>query len=196
MAQITIVGTGSVGGPLATTATRTGHETTSITRATDASEALGALKTADLVFLALPYEAALDLPVDWKDALADKVVVDVTNPLKPDFSGLTLGFDVSGAERVAAALPKSSVVKALNAVLAPNHDPSAYPADSVFVPVASDDDAAKATVIAVLASLGFAPIDAGPLANARYIEPLAELLVQLAYFQNNGTQIALSLLRA
>mgnify|MGYP000910656296 CR=1 FL=1 len=195
MSNVVIVGAGNVGGPLAQASTRAGHNVTTLTRTSSADASVEALKGADLVVLAVPYTAALQLPEDWTTALEGKVVVDATNPLADDFSALTVGFETSAGEEIGKCLPKSRVVKALNAVLAPNHDPESFPAGSVFVPVAGDEETAVAETIAYLRSLGFAPEPAGPLKNARYIEPLAELLVQLAYFQGIGTAISVSLQR-
>lgn len=56
--------------------------------------------------------------------------------------------------------------------------------------VAGDDEVAKERVSAIAERMGFAPVNAGPLANARYIEPLAQLNIQLGYVQGRGTQIA------
>ncbi|MBE6484535.1 MAG: hypothetical protein E7Z96_07185 [Actinomycetaceae bacterium] len=110
--------------------------------------------------------------------------------------GLTVGFDTSAGEQVAEQLPQSRVVKAFNSVLAPNHNPVAFEAGSVFVPVAGDDEAAVESVVDFAKSLGFDAVAAGPLKNARYTEPLAELLVQLAYGQGAGTGISVRLQRA
>lgn len=87
--------------------------------------------------------------------MSGKVVIDATNPLTPDFTALTVGFTTSGGEQVARHLSSAKVVKALNTVLAPNHDPSAFPAGSVFAPVAGDDEEAVKTVVEYLSSLGF-----------------------------------------
>lgn len=59
--------------------------------------------------------------------------------------------------------------------------------------VASDDAAAKAEVLAIAADWGFARADAGALRNARYLEPVTELAIQLAYGQGLGTRIGIQL---
>lgn len=196
MASIVIIGTGNVGGPLARRSEQAGHQVTTLTSKTEAETAVGAIAAADVVALALPYQAALELPEAWAKALSGKVVIDATNPLTPDFTALTVGFTTSGGEQVARHLSSAKVVKALNTVLAPNHDPSAFPAGSVFAPVAGDDEEVVKTVVEYLASLGFDAVAVGPLENARLLEPLAELQIQLAYVQGLGTAISLKLQRA
>ena len=131
----------------------------------------------------------------WKMKHSWLTVSGSGNPLTDDFFGLSIGFDTSGAEQIAAKLPASRVVKALNAVLAPNHDPASFPPHSLFVPVSGDDPAAVQAAISYLDSLGFDAVTAGELKNARYIEPFTELLVQLAYFQGFGTAIGVTLQR-
>jgi 8-hydroxy-5-deazaflavin:NADPH oxidoreductase len=66
----------------------------------------------------------------------------------------------------------------------------------LFLPVAADDEMAKKTVIELGAQLGFDAVDAGPLANARYLEPVVELLVHLAFGTGLGTGIGFTLARA
>lgn len=196
MAQLVIIGAGHVGSSLAASSTRVGHHVTSVSSSSPIDDVARSIGAADFIVLAVPYQAALRLAPAWVDALQDKIVIDATNPLTADFSALTVGFDSSGAERIAAALGGARVVKALNAVLAPHHDPAAFVTGTVFVPVAGDDDAAVSSVIEYLASLGFDAVPAGPLVNARYIEPLAEVLVQMAYFNGAGTGISLALQRS
>jgi hypothetical protein len=64
----------------------------------------------------------------------------------------------------------------------------------LLLPVAGDDAEAKAVVLELGGQLGFDAVDAGPLANARYLEPTIELLIQLAYGQGLGP-VGLSLTR-
>ncbi|MFT3860003.1 NADPH-dependent F420 reductase [Micropruina sp.] len=195
MSNVVIIGAGNVGGPLGRRAEQANHQVTTLTSSTDTERASTSLAAADLVVLALPYQAALELPGEWVDALAGKVVIDATNPLTPDFTALTVGYTTSGGEQVAEHLSSARVVKALNGVLAPNHDPATFPDGSVFVPIAGDDGDAVQITSAFVSSLGFDAVPAGPLANARYIEPLTELLIQLAYVQGVGTAICLKLQR-
>lgn len=196
MSNVVIIGAGNVGGALATVSERAGHAVTALTRSSEDAAAIAAFGDADIVVLATPFDAALELPEAWRGALAGHIVIDATNPLTADFSALTVGFNTSGSEQIAERLPGALVVKALNAVLAPNHDPSGFGGTAPFVPLAGDDESAVEAVRTFLATLGFEALATGPLLNARYIEPLAEILIQLAYFRGAGTGIALALMRS
>jgi predicted dinucleotide-binding enzyme len=123
--------------------------------------------------------------------LKGKVIVDITNPLTADYMGLTLGHSTSAAEEIQKAFPDAKVVKAFNTVFAQVIAGGAK-LDGATVPVyfAGDDAAAKATVKALIESLAFAPVDAGGLRNARYLEPLAGLNIYFGYGAGRGTAIA------
>ncbi|GII66519.1 NADP oxidoreductase [Sphaerisporangium krabiense] len=134
---------------------------------------------ADVVTLALGYREALDLVTAHSSGLTGLVLVDTTNP----FDGFAAGPDRHGAfsvaERLARAAPRTSVVKAFNtlcaaALLAGSID-DAQP--DVFV--AADDDAAKATVIEIVDRTGLRALDSGGLRNARALEQMAVLCVEL-----------------
>lgn len=147
-----------------------------------------AISRADVVILALPYEAALE--ISQKPSLAGKVVVDLTNPVKPDFSGLTIGHTTSAAEEIQAAASSAKVVKAYNTVFAGLFDLPA--ADTANVPVflAGNDEAAVATVEQLVQASGFAAEKTGGLDAARLIEPVAMLNIRLGYGLGKGTAIA------
>lgn len=148
-----------------------------------------AVALADVVILALPFDAAEALAREY--GFADKVVIDPTNPVKADFSGLEFGFDTSAAERIATAAPEARVVKGFNTLFAQVYeqgpDMGGTPAPAFF---AADDDAAKQTAMRLAQDAGFDAVDAGPLSNARYLEPLAYLNIQFGYMLGRGTQIA------
>ncbi len=202
--KIAIIGTGSIGTGLASVLAKTGREVTVADRkggteaaaklagrglAVKAAEVRPAVQAADVVILAVPYGAATGL-AEVAD-FAGKVVVDVTNPVKADFSGLELGHASSAAEEIARALPGAKVVKAFNTVFAQVYDQGlSFGATPVQTFVAADDADAKAAVIALARDAGFDARDAGPLSNARHIEPLAYLNIQFGYMLGQGTQIA------
>lgn len=113
-------------------------------------------------------------------------------PLTADYMGLTLGHSSSAAEEIARAFPQAEVVKAFNTLFAQVIAAGPALADGQIAPVfvASDSTRAKASATALAESFGFAVIDAGPLRNARYLEPLAGLNIHLGYGAGLGTGIA------
>ena len=190
--NIAIIGAGNVGSGLATALVGAGHEVTVAARspesaskvasgagASSAVNAGSAAAVADIVVVAVPFTAAEAVAREIRPFVNGKVVVDVTNPAKPDWSGPLFEGADSGAERLAAWLPEARVVKALNTVFAGNlANPMAggSPLDGY---VAGDDAAAKTAVLDLVASMGLNPIDAGPLAASRQLEALAWLNISL-----------------
>lgn len=202
--KITVIGAGNMGAAFVKQLTRAGHQVSVTAR--DAAKAAQVAAThpgaravpaasaadgADTVVLATGYgDAAAALRSAGK--LDGKVVVDITNPLTADYMGLTIGHSTSAAEEIAKAVPGAEVVKAFNTVFA---QVLADGADfgngrKVEVFVASDSERAKQTARAIAESIGFAVVDAGPLKNARYLEPLAGLNIYFGYGAGLGTGIA------
>lgn len=146
-----------------------------------------AIAAANTVVLALPYASALDLAKSG--ALNGKVVVDISNPVKPDFSGLAIGFDTSAAEEIQKAAPTTKVVKAFNTIFA-----SLFAAprdDTANVPVfLAGEDAAVAQVETLVQNAGFAVEKTGTLDAARLLEPVGMLNIRFAYGLGRGTAIA------
>ncbi len=187
--KVAIIGAGNVGKALATSITRAGHEVTlsastpeSARQAADevgaraASSNVDATRDAEVVILAVPYVAAgEEVAQDIRDAVAGKTVVDVTNPLKPDFSGLATEGS-SAAEEFQKQLPGASVIKAFNTIFASNQ---ANPSVDIDGFVAGDDDKAKQRVITLIESIGFSPVDVGPLSAARHLEGMAYINIGL-----------------
>ena len=126
------------------------------------------------------------------------LAVNVTNPITPDHRALTIGHTDSGGEEIARQFPSANVVKAFNAIFA-----EVYAAQNtqiggraVTVFFAGDDPQAKCWhVRELIMTLGFDAVDAGLLANARYLEPLSLLNIHLGKVLGFGTQIGFSLLR-
>ncbi|WP_219520071.1 NADPH-dependent F420 reductase [Nonomuraea ceibae] len=189
--KISIIGEGNVGSALARRLATAGHTVTTANSSTPADQVATQVAGADVTVLAVPFPAVAQLDAKVKTALRDKVVIDVTNPLAADFMSLTIGHTTSAGEQVAATLPGARVVKAFNTVFAASLDTA-----DLFLPVASDDEAAKKTVLELGTQLGLDAVDAGPLANARYLEPAVQLLIQLAYGQGMGASIGFTLTRA
>jgi len=143
--------------------------------------------------LAVPW-SALTVAAKELGSLAGKIVIDATNPLTPDFS-LAVGHDDSAGETVARLALGARVVKAFNTTGANNMADSRHGGGKLMMPVAGDDDAAKATVMSLASDLGFEPIDVGPLAMSRHLEPMAMVWIKLALVQKLGRNFGFAVLR-
>jgi 8-hydroxy-5-deazaflavin:NADPH oxidoreductase len=206
MTTIAIIGTGNVGKAIGSGAAKAGYDVVFAGRDADkartvaaaagartAPTAREAVAGADIVVLAVPYAAITEIAAEIAPVAAGKVVIDPTNPLKADYSGLSTGGDTSAAEELARLLPESSVVKAFNTVFAGNAaDPQAlgFQLDSLF---ATDDEAAKDAVCGLSGSIGFRPIHVGPLAAARELEAMAWLNIRLQLISNGNWNTAYAL---
>jgi 8-hydroxy-5-deazaflavin:NADPH oxidoreductase len=190
--RIAIIGAGALGTAIARGLLGSGHEIVfgGGASAHEAAARVGAAASsnaqaaahADVVALAVPF-SAIDAALAQTGSLDGAVVWSCVNALKPDLSGLAVGFDTSAAEEVASRAPGASVVSAIPpfAEALANGD-LAYDgglAPSVFI--CGDDDQAKAVVELLVLDLGAHPVDAGPLAAARLVEPAMMLLVRIAY---------------
>lgn len=189
--DLAILGAGHVGGGLAAAAVRAGHvvtvaasspstarDTAGRTGATGAGSNAEAVQAADVVVLAVPHSAVAGVVAQLGDSLTGKVLVDGTNPLDDTYSDLTTS-GVSAAEQLQQQVPGAKVVKALNTVFASRYAVPTEDGQPLDALVAGDDDAAKATVGSLAASLGFRPVDAGSLRMARTLEELAFLNISL-----------------
>jgi predicted dinucleotide-binding enzyme len=203
--KVAIIGTGNVGSALGSTLVKAGHEVVLTARDTartqDAARAIGASAAAslaeavtdvDVIVLAVPFSAAREVAMELAPLAAGKVVVDATNPLKPDYSGLAT-VDPSGAELVAATLPGARVAKAFNTVFAGlQADPDAL-GQRLDVLIATDDRNARDTVALLATSAGFRPVAVGPLAAARELEALAWLNIRLQMNSQGSWNTAVTL---
>lgn len=202
--KITVIGAGNMGSAFVKQLLLAGHEVSVTSRDSTKLAALiernpdasavnqsDAIRNTDLVILATGYADAIPA-LRALGNLADKVVVDITNPLTADYMGLTVGHSTSAAEEIAKHIPGAHVVKAFNTVFAQVLDSGADFGNQqkVSVFIAADNDQAKRTVTNLVDSLGFQSIDAGPLKNARYLEPLAGLNIYFGYGAGLGTSIA------
>jgi predicted dinucleotide-binding enzyme len=165
-------------------------------KAKDAAARIGATSgpvsdaaKAEVVVLAVPWRATADA-VKAAGDLSGKVVVDITNPVGPELS-LAVGVTTSGAEELEKLVPKAHVVKAFNTIFAELYGLELGPDDiPPQVPYCGDDGAAKQRVAAMIKAIGFEPIDAGPLRNARLLEPLALMTINFGYALGQGTRIS------
>jgi 8-hydroxy-5-deazaflavin:NADPH oxidoreductase len=202
--KITILGAGNMGSALAKLLAHAGHQVKITSR--DAAKARAAAAAApgsvavatkdalagsDVVVLATSYADAVPA-LRSLGSLEGKVVIDITNPLTPDYMGLTVGFNSSASEEIAKAVPGAEIVKAFNTVFAQvlASNPSFAGGQVVPVYFASDTERAKQSAKALIESIGFKAIDAGGLKNARYLEPLGGLNIYFGYGAGQGTSIA------
>ena len=176
--HIAVIGSGRVGTALGNGWTRAGHAVTFVGR--------DQIPTGDVVALAVPW-AAVESVLRRAGPLDGKVLLDCTN-------GAQSG-GRSGGEQVAAWAPKAHVVKIFNTTGFENMADPRYGAEAATMFYAGDDAGAKETAARLANELGFDQVDAGPLANARYLETLAAFWGALAYGQHMGRGIAFRLLR-
>ncbi len=208
--KIGIIGAGNVGSALGRGWAAKGHDITFGVRnpgdakTQEAVKAMGgraravsvrdAASGAEVLVLATPWEAAQDA-IKAAGDLAGKILVDATNPLKPDLSGLALGHTTSAAEEVARWAPGARVIKAFNTIGAKHMASPRFGRESASMFICGNDATAKKTVAALAEALGFEPVDAGPLAQARLLEPLGMLWISMALAYGQGLDIAFRLLR-
>jgi 8-hydroxy-5-deazaflavin:NADPH oxidoreductase len=150
--------------------------------------------SAEVVLLATPWPATKDILAGAGD-LYKKIVIDATNPLLPDLSALEIGTTTSAAEQIASWIPKARVVKAFNTIGYPVMADPVVNGKAVTLFYCGDDDQAKNTTAKLAADLGFNPVDAGRLTQARLLEPMALLWISLAFKQGFGRHWGFTLLR-
>ena len=205
--RVGILGSGLMGGKLGTIFARTGHEVVfSYARSKDklkklARDARGNARAAT-PSEAAHYADALLLAVHWSRVedvlnqtgdLSGKVVVTCSLPMNDDNSELVVAHTSSGAEELAMRLPNARVVSAFNTI----------PSEVLFgvyearrtstrpsLVYCGDDKASKAVAAELIRDVGFDPLDAGPLRIARYTEPFALLVAELAYEREGGPELA------
>jgi len=150
---------------------------------------------ADILIAATPARSQADALLKAGN-LKGKIVIDIANPLKPDFSGLSMGYTTSFAEELAKVIPSVKIVKAFNTVFAQvlSEGPDFGDGLRAAAYYCGDDEGAKKLVHALIESMGFEAIDSGPLENARYLEPMGFLNIWLGYMAKRGTDVALNLI--
>jgi predicted dinucleotide-binding enzyme len=180
--KIGIIGKGHVGSALQRGLEQAGYETKMTGKGGGVRETAA---WGEILILAVPY-TALDaaLAAMW-NAVDGKTVVDVTNVLGAD-GKLALGFTTSGAEQLQKKAPTAKVVKAFNTVFAQHMSTGMVKTQRLACLAAGDDDKARAAVLDMARDIGFDAVDAGPLVNARWLESMGFLNIQLGYVINKG----------
>lgn len=185
--KIGIIGAGNVGGALSRASARAGHTVTvSATEpehaarvaeeagAKSAATNAEAVADAELVILAVPFDAVDGILRELDGKLGGKVLVDVTNRFAPQDLG-----GPSNAEHIQEKAGATPVIKAFNTIFASHQDAPEADGTRLDGFVAGDDPRAKQTGLDLVESLGFRPIDAGPLAMARALEGMGTLNISL-----------------
>ncbi|MFF2397395.1 NADPH-dependent F420 reductase [Nocardia sp. NPDC058114] len=202
MSSISFIGLGTMAHAIATRAVAGGNIVQILGRDSAKAEGLaaalgggatagtfGTVPAGDIVVLAVPYTSAVSVVARYGDALAGKVIIDITNTFNADATGLVTPDGTSGAQEIAEAAPASAhVVKAFNTVFG-HIIAQGRPLDVFF---AGDDARAKAGVSALIESLGLRPFDVGGLEMARWLEGVGPLLMGLARHGVGSFDVALS----
>jgi hypothetical protein len=211
--NIGIIGAGNVGGALGKRWASAGHQVkfgvrnpqdpkiAKLLKECGGSASTGTIAQAaafgEVVVLTTPWDGTKSA-IEATGNLSGKILVDCTNPLPLGanlMEGLTIGHTTSAAEEVAKWAKGAKVVKAFNTTGAGNMTNPNYGQDMPVMFVAGDDADAKGKVLQLSNALGFDSVDAGPLRQARLLEPFAMLWISLAYAQGLGPNIAFKLLR-
>ena len=205
--RVGILGSGLMGGKLGTIFARAGHEVIfSYARSQEklkrlAQDAKGraraatpreAAQDADALLLAVHWSRIEDVLNQTGD-LSGKVIVSCSLPMNADDTGLVIAHTFSGSEELAKMVPKARVVSAFNTV----------PSEVLFgvyearrkatrpsLVYCGDDESGKQVAAELIRDVGFDPVDAGPLRIARYTEPFALLVAELAYEGEGGPELA------
>lgn len=208
--KIAIIGAGNVGTALGRGWNKAGHQIIYGVRKPqdDKAKALRAAQPkaevtstrdaavrAEVIVPCTPW-AGTEAAIDDCDDLSGKIVVDATNPLKSDFSGLDRGYTTSGAEQVAQWAKGAQVFKTMNQVGADLMDHPQFASGVKPVMFVAGDGSGKKTVLQLVGDLGFEAIDSGGLDKARLLEPLAMLWIHLVLVQGQGRNFAFGLLRS
>ena len=205
--RVGILGSGLMGGKLGTIFARAGHEVVfSYARSEKKLEKLArdaggkaragtpaeAVQQADALLLAVHWSRVDDV-LKQAGNLAGKIVVSCSLPMNDDDTALVVTNTSSGAEKLAKRIPKARVVSAFNTV----------PSEVLFgvfearrkatrpsLVYCGDDSRSKRVAAELIRDGGFDPVDAGPLRIARYTEPFALLVAELAYEGKGGPELA------
>ena len=207
--RIGVLGSGNVGGALGKRWAAAGHSVVFASRQPDSADmaalvaavgenaraatAAEAVAASDVILLATPWPATKGVVegVTWEG----KVLIDATNPLLPGLKGLQFANQTSGGEQVAAWAKGAKIVKAFNTVGYNVMENPEFGGRRATLLYCGDDSAAKSAVRELVEAAGFVAEDAGPLLQARLLEPFALLWITLAMVEGYGREIAFSLLR-
>ena len=205
--RVGILGAGLMGAKLGTIWARAGHEVVfSYARSAQklkrlAREAGGnatagspsdAARDADALLLAVHWSRVDDV-LERAGNLSGKVVLTCSLPMNAGNTSLVIAHTSSGAEALAKKIPRAMVVCAFNTVpsevLVGVFEARRKAARPSLV-YCGDDSRSKGVAARLIRDAGFDPVDCGPLRIARYTEPFALLVAQLAYEGTGGPELA------
>jgi len=139
---------------------------------------------ADIIILAVPYQAEKELAAKLKDVTNTKIVISISNPLNESYDGLVTDPSTSAAEQLQQLLPNAKVVKAFNTTFAADFASPIIDGRQVDSLIAGNDPAALRTVADLVGNAGFNPVIAGNLAVSQTLERMALLMIQLTMKYN------------
>jgi predicted dinucleotide-binding enzyme len=190
--RIAVIGAGNVGSTLVSKWLDSGHEVAfgvrrpgdkkyeGLAQRAAVTSVARAVADADVVVLATPWSET-EAAIASAGELSGKTVVDCTNPLEQDLSGLSIGHLTSGGELVASWAKGAKVVKAFNTTGANIMADPVLEGRKTVMFVCGDDADARATVAKLSDEIGFDTIEAGELKTARLLEPWALIWISMAY---------------
>jgi 8-hydroxy-5-deazaflavin:NADPH oxidoreductase len=190
MSTISIIGSGTMATAISGRIAKAGHAVEVVSRDPAKARTLadqlaagattgtyGAAPAGDIVILAVPYTSAAAVVAEYGDALDGKVIVDITNPVAPNLTGLVTPAGSSGAQEIAKSAPAGAhIVKAFNTIF--GHVLARGGRLDAFI--AADDPEAKQRVSTLIESLGLRPFDVGGLQMAQTLEAVGLLMIGLA----------------
>ena len=208
--KIAVLGTGNVGGTLGKRWAQIGHQVAFGSRdpnsdkvkelldaAGENAQAVSphqAVKDAEVTVLATPWKAAQQM-IESIGNWEGRILIDCVNALNDDFTGLDLGHTTSAAEEIATWAKGAKVIKAFNTASTCTMADPLYGDQKATLFYCGDDPQAKSIVGSLIEQLDFEAVDAGPLKNARYLEPLAMLYIHLAMREGWGTNCAFKIMK-
>jgi len=139
---------------------------------------------ADVIILAVPYQAEKEIAEKIKEVANQKIVISIANPLNETFNGLVTAPGTSAAEELQKLLPNSKVIKAFNTTFAADFASPVIDGKQADAFIAGEDEEALHTVAELVTTAGFNPIIAGNLSVSRTLESMQLLLIQLGLKYN------------
>lgn len=194
--KIGVLGAGNVGGALGRKWSKAGHDVRLGVREPGAETVSlsAAFSHGEVLLLATPWGVTREFLEGLGD-FGGRILIDATNPLSPGLTGLTHGGTTSGAEQVAKWARGAKVVKCFNTVGFNVMENTEFAEGKPTMLYCADDPEARNAARQLAANAGFDPQDAGPLEQARYLEPFAMLWITMAMKYGLGREMAFRLMR-